>query len=193
MLPGESASSLRILEPDAAGEEAALTIEQLRRPPRPAEIEALAELLVDAVRGGASVCFLAPLSRSRAIAWWRQTLLQSDPRAFFLVARVGGTIIGTVQLQPAWAPNAQHRGTVAKLLVHSQNRRRGVGRALMTGLEQRAAQAGFSLLTLDTRRGDTGEHLYRSMGWTCAGVIPGYAVNSDGGPADNVVFYKQIA
>ena len=36
------------------------------------EIEALAALLIDCVEGGASVSFMHPLARERAVAFWRR-------------------------------------------------------------------------------------------------------------------------
>ena len=35
-------------------------------------IEALADLLIDCVEGGASVSFMHPLSRERAVAFWER-------------------------------------------------------------------------------------------------------------------------
>ena len=54
---------------------------------------------------------------------------------------------------------------ITKLLVHRRARRRGVGRALMEAIEARAREAGFTLLTLDTVRGDPAEQLYTTAGW----------------------------
>lgn len=63
---------------------------------------------------------------------------------------------------------------------------------LMRELESRARSAGFTLLTLDTKRGDAAESLYRRAGWTEVGVIPRYAQDPDGTPCDTVVFYKDL-
>jgi ribosomal protein S18 acetylase RimI-like enzyme len=63
---------------------------------------------------------------------------------------------------------------VRKLLVHPDFRRRGIGKALMTEAERLASDLGRSLITLDTRTGDKAEPLYQSLGYTVAGVIPGY-------------------
>jgi len=90
-------------------------------------------------------------------------------------------------------PNQHHRGDVAKLLVHRRARGRGVGKALMNEVESRARAAGFTLLTLDTKRGDVAEGLYRRSGWTEVGVIPNYALDPDGSFCDTVVFYKAIS
>jgi GNAT superfamily N-acetyltransferase len=165
-------------------------IELLRVPVSDDDLDALADLLVDAVDSGASVSFVAPLPRADARDWWRQECSKPHPRGFTLVARDEGRIVGCVQLHPAWAPNQPHRADVAKLLVHRRLRHRGIGRALMAEVERRAWEAGFTLLTLDTRRGDAAEQLYRRAGWTAAGIVPAYALDSDRRPCDTVFFYK---
>src|SRR5207247_9554396 len=119
----------------------------------------LAQRLADAVDSGASVSFMRPFSVDAARDWWRTTIERADPRAIVLVARDDLGIVGSVSLHPAWPPNQPHRADIAKLLVHRRARRRGIARALMTELEARARNAGFTLLTLDTVRGDPAEQL----------------------------------
>jgi hypothetical protein len=63
---------------------------------------------------------------------------------------------------------------------------------LMQTIEDAARRAGFRLLTLDTRRGDAAEHLYRQLGWTPVGTIPRFALDPDGTPHDAVIFYKEL-
>jgi GNAT superfamily N-acetyltransferase len=167
-------------------------IERLIPPVADSDLRALAELLVDAVESGAAVSFLAPLALERAQDWWRRTIAASSSGAIFLAARDGEGIIGSVQLHPAWAPNQPHRAEIAKLLVHRRSRRTGLGTRLMLAIEDAARQAGFSLLTLDTKRGDTAERMYRHLGWTPVGTIPGYALDPDGTPHDAVIFYKDL-
>jgi GNAT superfamily N-acetyltransferase len=167
-------------------------IEQLVGPVSDADIHDLASLLLDAIDAGASVSFLASFDRKGAEEWWRQTILDADARAIFVVARDAQGIVGTVQLHPAWAPNQQHRGDIAKMLVHRRARRLGIGTALMEAIEQRARDSGFTLLTLDTKLGDAAEKLYERSAWTRVGVIPNYALNPDGTPCDTVVFYKDL-
>jgi ribosomal protein S18 acetylase RimI-like enzyme len=178
---------------DAAIVSDAFTVEPLRRPVGAVDQRALARLLVDAVDSGAAVSFLAPLSEERALAWWRATLETSPERSVFLVARDSSGIAGTVQMHPAWAPNQPHRAEIAKLIVDRRHRRTGLGTRLMQGIEEEARRAGLSLLTLDARRGGDAERLYRRLGWTVVGIIPGYALDADGcGRHDTVVFYKPI-
>jgi acetyltransferase len=167
-------------------------IEELARPPAERDLRGLALLLVDAVESGASVSFLPPLALSEARQWWQRALESAPPRARLLVWREAGELQGCVQLCPAWAPNQRHRAEVAKLLVHSRARRRGIGRALMGALEECARSSGFELLTLDTRAGDAAEALYRGCGWSEAGAIPGYARSADGSLCDTRIFYKRL-
>ena len=168
-------------------------IQRLPAPPSESDLRHLAQLLVDAVESGAAVSFLAPLGLERAEDWWRRTTSAPDSRVVVLVARDGGAIVGTVQLHPAWAPNQPHRAEVAKLLVHRRFQRAGLGTRLMRAVEDEARGAGFTLLTLDAKRGAAAESLYRKLGWTHAGTIPNYAFDPDGiTPHDAVVFYKRM-
>jgi ribosomal protein S18 acetylase RimI-like enzyme len=184
--------------------------ERLILPVGEADLRGLALLLVDAVESGAAVSFLAPLTLERAEEWWRQVLSASHARSIFLVVRepgsahgggddgdddgVGdGRIAGTVQLQPAWAPNQPHRAEITKLLVHRRCRRQGLGLQLMQAIEEEARRSGFALLTLDARRGEAAEQLYRKTGWVAVGTIPAYALDPDGATShDAVLFYKTL-
>jgi GNAT superfamily N-acetyltransferase len=144
------------------------------------EIEMLAAILHAVVHGGAGVSFVVPFSIDEARAWWTDAVLPGvvARRRRLLVARIAGRIVGTVQLDPAWAPNQRHRAEVLKLLVHPDARRRGIARALMIALETLAAAEGWTLLTLDTWTGQAGEQLYRSLGYTAVGAIPRFARGS---------------
>ena len=178
--------------PDVPEQFGAPSIENLTLPASVSDLRELAALLVDAVESGAAVSFLAPLPLERAQEWWRDTIATARGSAIFLVARDAEGIAGTVQVHPAWAPNQPHRAEIAKLLVHRRCRRAGLGRSLMQAAETAAKNAGFRLLTLDAKRGEAAEHLYRSLGWIAAGTIPRYALDSDGTPHDAVIFYKDL-
>jgi len=167
------------------------TIERLIPPVNDTDLRDLARLLVDAVESGAAVSFLA-LTLEAAEEWWRDTLSAPDSGAIFLVARDAEGVVGTVQLHPAWAPNQPHRAEVAKLMVHRRGRRTGLGTQLMQAIEDAARQAGFGLLTLDAKRGEAAEQLYRQLGWVAVGTIPRYAFDPDGTPHDAVIFYKEL-
>lgn len=183
-----------------------MTIERLTLPARDADVRGLASVLVDAIASGAAASFLATLTQERAEEWWRETLAALGPGAVVLVARddgpeaantgagaAAGDIVGTVTLHPAWAPNQPHRADIAKLLVHRRARRRGLGTRLMQRIEDEARRGGYTMLTLDTKRGDSADRLYRRLGWMVVGTIPRFAIDTDGvTPHDAVLFYKDL-
>lgn len=153
----------------------------------------LAALLKICVDTGASVSFLAPLDLAEARAFWhRAGSGVAGGRKTVLGAWVDGALLGSVTLDCDTPPNQPHRADLAKLLVHPGVRRSGVARALLMRAEQAAQGCGRTLLTLDTLAGSAAERLYRAMGWTEAGVIPGYALDETGAAFDTVLFYKRF-
>jgi GNAT superfamily N-acetyltransferase len=159
------------------------------------DVAMLAEVLHAVVHGGAGVSFVVPFSADDARAFWIEAVLPAvmARRRRVLVARLDGRIVGTVQLDPAWAPNQPHRAEVLKLLVHPDARRRGIARALMLGLETLARDHGWTLLTLDTWTGQAGEQLYRSLGYVAVGTIPRFARGSTTPELDSAtIMYKEL-
>ena len=140
------------------------------------DMDELGALLHACVHAGASVNFVLPFTQADAAAFWRDNTLPKVRAGtrLLLVARAGGGIVGTVQLDSDTPPNQPHRAEVNKLLVHPEMRRRGIARALMAEVERQARHMGRSLITLDTRTGDAAEPLYASLGYATVGVIPGY-------------------
>ena len=161
-------------------------------------VAGLADLLVDAVTGGASLNFLLPFGHTDATAWWRtrQTAVAAGDLAVWVSdhGEGGDRIDGTVSVVFDRTPNGRHRAAIVKLMVRGSARGRGLGRALLTAAEQGAAAAGRTLLTLDTESGTPAEHLYRSAGWTSYGVLPRYATDTSGASLrDCTFFYKELA
>lgn len=156
----------------------------------------LADVLIDCVNGDASVSFMWPLSRSKAIAFW-QSVIESAQRneRLLLVAEEAASraIVATAQVVFAIPENQPHRADVAKMLVHRRARRRGLGAALMRAAEAAAITAGRTLLVLDTVTGGDAERLYTRLGWQRCGEIPGYALFPRGGLCGTTYFYKVLA
>lgn len=160
------------------------------------QIGALAAVLIDCVEGGASVSFMSPLTRERADAFWQGVAESVAAGERILLAAQDpstGMVVGTVQVILKQPENQPHRADIAKMLVHSQARRQGVGAALMRAAEEAAAKAGKTVLVLDTVTGGDAERLYERVGWVKSGVIPNYALWPRGGFCDTTVFYKQLA
>ncbi|MFJ8463627.1 GNAT family N-acetyltransferase [Streptomyces swartbergensis] len=154
---------------------------------------ALADLLTDTVNGGASVGFLAPLDRAEALAWWEERAADvAAGRLAVWAAHDGDRVLGTVSLAFPAKPNSRHRAELVKLMVHRDARGRGLGRGLLTTAEGAAAEAGVTLLHLDTESGSPAERLYRSAGWTAIGSIPDYAASPDGELRPTTIYYKRV-
>ena len=162
--------------------------------PGDAELAALADVLVDCVDGGASVSFMPPLTRDRALGFWQRVAedVREGKRAV-IVAEDDAGICGTVQLVLAMPENQPHRADLVKMLVHRRARRRGLGAALMRAAESMALDCGRNLLVLDAVTGDAGERLYTRLGWTRVGVIPRYALMPDGAFCSTTYFYRDLA
>jgi ribosomal protein S18 acetylase RimI-like enzyme len=156
-------------------------------------IDALVDILRDAVDGGASVSFLPPMDPALARRFWEKTIaaVAAGERVLFVAEDDAGPL-GTVQLELVGMQNQPHRCEVAKLLVHRRARRQGVGRKLMLALEEEARRAGRTLITMDTRKGDNAEPLYVSLGYMIAGVIPRYALSGEGTRDDTAILYKEL-
>ena len=154
-----------------------IRIERLDHEGLARELDGLAGLLHACVEQGASVGFVQPFTVDEARSFWRRRIapgVEAGERRLF-IARLGGEVAGTAQLELAAMPNQRHRVEVSKVVVHPRARRRGIARALMEELHAEAARLGRWLLTLDTRSGDAAEPLYLSLGYRAVGEIPLYA------------------
>ena len=156
-------------------------------------IPSLSRLLQDAVHGGASIGFLAPLLPETAERYWEQVLQQAQERTRLLLAvREGYEVVGAVQLALATPQNGRHRAEVQKLFVHTAHRRRGIAKVLLAALETAAREAGRTLLVLDTTTGSDAAKLYPQLGYQSAGVIPQYALSGDGVLEATQIFYRLL-
>lgn len=156
--------------------------------------QALADVLIDCVEGGASVSFMLPLPRETALGFWRGVLagVARGERVLLVAQDAGGRVVGTVQLITALPDNQPHRADVAKMLVHRDVRRRGVARLLMAAVDEAARDVGKSVLVLDTVTGGDAERLYQRAGWQSAGTVPKYALMPDGAYCATTFFYKHL-
>ena len=158
-----------------------------------AQIEGLADVLIDCVEGGASVSFMHPLARERAVAFWRRVGqgVAAGERAL-LVAEDAQGLCGTVQLVLDQPENQPHRADLSKMLVHRRARRQGLGAALMRAAEATARECGKTLLVLDAVTDGDAARLYERLGWKRVGDIPGYALMPQGGLCSTTVYYRNL-
>ncbi len=156
-------------------------------------IPRLAEILIDAVAGGAGVSFMHPLSQTDAEAFWRGQLDGVKAgKTFPVIAEHEGETVGIVLLMKAWAPNQPHRADIAKMLVHGKHRRHGFATHLIGALEDKARDLGLTLLTFDAVAGSGAAKFYERLGFTNVGEIPGYAYSGIGKLDSTCFFYKAL-
>jgi ribosomal protein S18 acetylase RimI-like enzyme len=178
-------------ENDRGAERLSLEIAPLTSAPE--IIAALAEILVETVASGGSVSFMHPLAPETAAAFWTASLAAADAgRRIVLGAWAGAELAGTVTLDLDTPQNQPHRADIAKLMTAVRWRGRGVGRALMTEAERRAAARRRTLLTLDTAEEDGAAGLYERLGYEFAGAIPDYAFKPLGGLTATRIYFKRI-
>jgi len=159
-----------------------------------ARVEALADVLIDCVEGGASVSFMLPMTREKAVAFWRGVAdgVARGERVLLIAEDREGQVVGTVQMITALPENQPHRGDVVKMLVHRRARRRGVAQRLMAALDTVAREEGKTVLVLDTVTGGEAERLYERAGWHRVGVVPKYALMPNGNFCGTTFFYKHL-
>jgi GNAT superfamily N-acetyltransferase len=156
-------------------------------------VDALADVLIDCVEGGASVSFMHPLRRERAVAFWQRVAHDvAEGDRVLLVAEDAQGVCGTAQLVLALPENQPHRADLSKMLVHRRARRQGLGATLVRAAEATALECGRTLLVLDAVTGGDAARLYERMGWVRVGDIPGYALMPRGGLCSTTVYYRDL-
>jgi ribosomal protein S18 acetylase RimI-like enzyme len=171
-----------------------ITIHQIPPSDFSAIVDPLSEILFQCVQTGASVGFIQPFSKHEAHHFWTEIIypaLKTGHRHLW-AAKKGDQIVGTVQLDLPWAPNQVHRADVSKLLVHPGYRRLGIAGQLMAELLETAVKLERSLLTLDTRTGDTAEPLYLGLGFEVAGSIPNFCRAPDNDVLEATTYMYKI-
>ncbi|CAN7636103.1 GNAT family N-acetyltransferase [Trinickia sp. LjRoot230] len=157
-------------------------------------VEALADVLIDCVEGGASVSFMLPITRETAASFWRGVAqgVARNERVLLVAEDAEQRVVGTVQLITALPENQPHRADVAKMLVLRAARRRGIAQRLMAAVDEVAYVEGKTVLVLDTVTGGDAERLYQRAGWQRVGVVPDYALMPDGAFCATTFYYKHL-
>ncbi|HEY5079317.1 MAG TPA: GNAT family N-acetyltransferase [Opitutaceae bacterium] len=173
-----------------------MTIEALADPVSGGDFSSLCALLRECVRGGASIGFILPLEDAEVAAYWNG--IAGDAAAgnrLVLVARTGpgGPILGSAQVAFVSKANGRHRAEIQKVMVLPAQRRKGIAAALMAEAESASRRRGVRLLYLDTSEGSGGaKDFYEALGYTYAGGIPDYALDPDGTPVKNAIYFKAL-
>lgn len=160
-------------------------------------LPALCELLTDAVHHGATLGFLAPLSRHAALAYWQDQFARLGRQHQLWIAteqRSGRPeqLLGCVQLALCGQLSAGHRGEVQGLMVHSRARGRGIASQLMSRVECTALSQGRTLLVLDTPAGTQAEAVWVHLDWQRVGEVPDFDSCAEGRLHSTARYYKRL-
>ena len=163
-----------VIEAGYAKPLAGLVVEELDIAAAESAERVLARLLQDCAQDGASTGFIAPISRGKALDYWRtitQAVGQAQIRLF--AAWSDGELAGTLHLGLDLPEDQHHRADIRQVLVASGHRQRGVARALLQTAEAMSRAAGLLLLVLDARPDPAARRLAHLLGWQEAGSVPG--------------------
>ena len=158
-----------------------------------AHVEQLADVVLDCVGGGASIGFMHPFTRERALAFWRRVAAGVHAgHRLILVAEDERGICGTVQLALDLPENQPHRADLMKMMVHRRARRKGLGEVLMRAAEDAARECGRTVLVLDAVTDGDAARLYERLGWVRVGDVPNFALMPDGSPCSTTYYYRAL-
>lgn len=92
--------------------------------------------------------------------------LMLGEQAMGLVALEDGRVLGYVGMMCVL-----DEGQIINVATHPDSRRRGVGRSLMSAIEQSAKERGIVFLSLEVRESNAAARsLYSSLGWVVRGI-----------------------
>jgi GNAT superfamily N-acetyltransferase len=114
------------------------------------------------------------------------------PNRTVVVADLNGDVVGMAHIVRSTAANAPHRAEVQRVAVAARVRGTGVGRLLMTAVEEIAQGQGLSLLWLTTHEGSEACAFYEALGYTKLGVMPGYSFRPDGTLSAGAFYFREL-
>ncbi len=169
------------------------TIHQLSVIQDEATFDQLCDTLIESVASGGSISFMHPVSKEKALAFWKKIAasVERGERILLVACDEQGAIVGTVQSVIDLPENQPHRADIAKMMVHPRARRRGIAEALMREIERLTFAAGKTLMVLDTETDQAASFLYAKLGWQLAGHIPDFALKPHGGFCSTTYFYRR--
>jgi acetyltransferase len=136
---------------------------------------------------------LASMGRGVLERSYRDTVAALDERDRLLfVAEEDGEILGMAQLVFSGATNADHRAEVQRVGVAGNARGRGIGRSLMTAVEEVAHERRITLLWLTTHADTEACSFYEAIGYTKMGTMPNYSRRPDGTLWPGAFYFKEL-
>jgi L-amino acid N-acyltransferase YncA len=103
----------------------------------------------------------------------RDMWMKETPRGRVIVAVIDGIIVGTARVQPNYGPAS--RVANASYMVDPAQSGKGIGRRLVEATLDQARADGYGAMVFNAvvETNANAVHLYRSMGFTIIGTVPG--------------------
>ena len=157
------------------------------------EIAGLADVLIDCVEGGASISFMRPLSRAKALAFWQDVAERVDRGATRAPGRRGrgrhrrhGAARAGAAREPA-APRRARQDDRPPPRTAPRHRRR-----CSCGRPRRSPSSAGGRSWCSTPRAPTPSACTSGRAGSASATVPDYALLPDGGRCDTVFFYRQL-
>lgn len=152
----------------------------------PADIDAANQVWNEVVEAGVAFPQLEKLDRESGLEFFRS-------QSFTGVCEVDGEILGLYILHPNNVGRCGHICN-ASYAVASRARGRGLGEALVRHCLDKAKELGFGILQFNAvvSSNTPALNLYRKLGFTQLGVIPGGFLMKDGSYQDIIPHYKKL-
>jgi acetyltransferase len=115
-----------------------------------------------------------------------------DRERVLVVAEEGDRILGMAQLAFSGATNADHRAEVQRVGVATAAHGRGIGRSLMSAVEEIACDHRVTLLWLTTHADTEACAFYEAIGYTRMGTMPNYSRRPDGTLWPGAFYFKEL-
>jgi ribosomal protein S18 acetylase RimI-like enzyme len=148
----------------------------------------------DALKSGMALGALDSLGHGVLERSYRDVVAALGNRdRLLLVAEENEEILGMAQLVFSGATNADHRAEVQRVGVATAARGRGIGRLLMTAVEEAAGERGVTLLWLTTHADTEACGFYEAVGYTRMGTMPNYSRRPDGTLWPGAFYFKELA
>ncbi|MEU7882933.1 GNAT family N-acetyltransferase [Microbispora bryophytorum] len=144
--------------------------------------------------GGAAGFPFPPVTSDEVAPVADQLIAGLDPeRGRLLLALVGGTLAGWLNVRRNVDPLIAHWGTVHHVQTHTSFRGRGIGAALMRQVRQVAREEmGLEQLRLAARGGVGLEDFYGRLGWKEIGRWPAALRLAPGDDRDEILMVLEL-
>jgi RimJ/RimL family protein N-acetyltransferase len=162
------------------------------RTPMWSDLDDLMAMINSLVEERADILIDEKVSRDQEIDWFSRALarLEKD-EAFYMVAQVGGKVVGNSEVARKTSGHDRHVGSLG-IVIRNGYRNLGIGTEMMKTLIEQARAMNLKLLTLGVYATNKhAHHVYQSVGFVDAGRIP-KKFFKDGQFIDEIVMAKVL-